>query len=116
SPESLQLIIKSLKNSFRNVVEFRDVSWWNEEVYDSFKANNITFCSVSHPELPEDIISTNDTVYCRLHGNPQIFYSSYSHDYLSNLYSLLKKNKTPNDAFVFFNNTASTAGILNAQR
>ena len=115
SPELLQLIVKSLKPSVKNVVEFRDVSWWNDAVFDTFKENNITFCSVSHPKLPEDIISTSATRYVRLHGNPQIFYSSYSDQYLANLYTLLEKNKNINEVFVFFNNTASTAGILNAQ-
>ena len=116
SSELLELILASLKSSFTNVVEFRDPSWWNKEVYDAFKAKNIIFCSVSHPRLPEDIITTSSTAYIRLHGNPQIFYSSYSDAYLSNLYNLLVKNEMITDAYVFFNNTASTAGVLNAQQ
>ena len=116
SSEALELVLRSLKLTFKNVIEFRDVSWWNKEVYDAFKANNIIFCSVSHPRVPEDIITTSSTAYVRLHGNPKIFYSSYSEAYLSNLHHILMKNKELKDAYVFFNNTASTAGILNAQQ
>lgn len=116
SAESLELILKSLKPQFKIAVEFRDPSWWNKEVYDALESNNIIFCSVNHPKLPEDIIVTAPTVYIRLHGNPKIFYSSYSEDHLLNLHKLLMKNKKIKEAYVFFNNTASTAGILNAQQ
>ena len=113
---SLELILKSLNPQFKNVVEFRNPGWWNKEVYDAFKANDLIFCSVSHPQLPEDIIITSSTVYVRLHGNPQIFYSAYSDEFILNLHNNLVKNKKITDAYVFFNNTASAAGILNAQQ
>lgn len=115
SKESLAFVLKSMKPGFNNVVEFRNEGWWNKEVYDAFETNKVIFCSVSHPKLPEDIIVTASTAYIRLHGNPQIFYSSYSDEYLQNLHDILAKNKKIEDAYVFFNNTASTAGILNAQ-
>lgn len=116
SEESLELILKSMKPQFNNVVEFRNEGWWNKDVYDALKANNIIFCSVNHPQLPEDIIITSSTVYIRLHGKPQLFYSSYSDEYLLNLKNILDKKNKIKDAYVFFNNTASTAGVLNAQK
>ena len=115
SKELLELIINSLKSSFQNVVEFRNTSWWNPEVFNAFKENNITFCSVNHPQLPEDIIVNTSSVYIRLHGNPKIFYSSYSEEYLKSLHNRITQNVKIKNSFVFFNNTASTAGILNAQ-
>ena len=115
SAETLELILKSMKPQFKNVVEFRHISWWNKEVYDALEEYNIIFCSVSLPQLPEDIIVTNSTAYFRLHGNSKQFYSSYSDQYLLNLHNYLIKSKKIKDAYVFFNNTASTAGILNAQ-
>ena len=114
--DSLELILKSMKPHFKNVVEFRNPGWWNEEVYDALKANDIIFCSVNHPKLPEDIIITSSTAYVRLHGNPQIFYSSYSDEFLLNLHNSLVENAKIEEAYVFFNNTAGTEGILNAQR
>ncbi len=114
--DSLELIIKSLKPHFNNVVEFRDASWWNQEVYEVFEENGIIFCSVNHPQLPDDIITTASTVYVRLHGNPRIFYSSYSDEFLLELHKSLAENKKIHEAYVFFNNTSSSAGILNAQK
>ncbi len=115
SQESLALVLKSMKPRLNNVVEFRNESWWNKDVYDAFRANNLIFCSVSHPKLPPDIVVTGSTVYVRLHGTPKIFYSSYSDEYLQHLHDILAKNKNIKEAYVFFNNTASTAGIMNAE-
>ncbi len=113
---TLALILKNLKPHFKNVVEFRNSAWWNKDVFDAFKANDITFCSVNHPQLLEDIITNSSTAYIRLHGNPQLFYSPYSKDFLSSLHKTLIINKEIKEAYVFFNNTASVAGILNAQQ
>ncbi len=114
--DSLELILYSLKPHFKNVVEFRNAGWWNNEVYDELKAKDIIFCSVNHPQMPEDIIITSSTTYVRLHGNPQLFYSSYSDEFLLTLHNTLLRNNKIKDANVFFNNTSSTAGILNAQQ
>ena len=54
-------------------------------------------------------------VYIRLHGNPKMFYSEYPEAYLLELHNKLTDNKKFKEVYVFFNNTASTAGIINAQ-
>lgn len=68
-----------------------------------------------HPKLPTDLITNTNTAYIRLHGNPHMFYSNYETDMLKDLHKKIKKNKHLHEAFVYFNNTASTAGITNAQ-
>lgn len=110
SSEKLHHIIANLDLTFTNVVEFRHASWWNQEVWDAFLKHNITFCSVSHPQLPQTIFKDFPLVYIRLHGTPKMFYSSYSPQEL--LY--IKNEIASKSAFVYFNNTASEAGILNA--
>ncbi|MEN2401183.1 DUF72 domain-containing protein [Flavobacterium sp. MC2016-06] len=110
--EGLQNIIDNLDLSFKNVIEFRHESWWNQEVWDSFLENNITFCSVSYPNLPNTIFYAFPLVYIRMHGEIKLFYSSYSSEELEVLKNMLDLSKQK--AFVYFNNTASTAGILNA--
>jgi uncharacterized protein YecE (DUF72 family) len=56
-----------------------------------------------------------ETVYVRLHGTPKMFYSNYSMEQLQELYHTLVKNPSLKEAYIYFNNTADTAGILNAQ-
>ncbi|KAF2518062.1 DUF72 domain-containing protein [Flavobacterium foetidum] len=110
SVEKLQNIISNLNYEFKNVIEFRHQSWWNEQVWNVFREYDITFCSVSHPGLPETILKDFPLLYIRLHGVPKMFYSSYDSDKF-----LTIKNETDSqNSFVYFNNTASEAGILNA--
>lgn len=113
SEERLELIIASLDYSFRNVVEFRNESWWRQEVYDALAAKGITFCSVSYPTLPNEVMATTKTGYVRLHGVPKLFYSEYSNAELEKMHEEITE-KDFDEAFVYFNNTAGPAGIVNA--
>ena len=110
SKERLNEIVSNLDPEFKNVIEFRHESWWNDEVWEIFLENNITFCSVSYPNLPQTIFTEFPLIYIRFHGNLKLFYSGYSSAELNQV-----KNKVEyKNAFVYFNNTAGTEGILNA--
>jgi uncharacterized protein YecE (DUF72 family) len=112
TPEKLNLIISQMDVEFDNEIEFRHPSWWIPEVWEELAKNNISFCSVSHPQLPETIFTTFPIIYIRLHGQSKMFYSEYSTDDLKIINDILIQNSTK-PCFVYFNNTASTAGILN---
>jgi len=114
STQRLDLIINNLDPDFKNVIEFRNESWWLQEVYDVFIKNNLVFCSVNYPKLPTTIIETASTGYVRLHGNPKLFYSEYSSGELNKIYDKIYRANKLKEVFIYFNNTASTAGILNA--
>jgi len=112
--ERLQLVLNAVDPEFKNAVEFRNESWWRQDVYDALTTKNITFCSVNYPKLPTQLITTNQISYYRFHGNPRLFYSEYNNEELLSLINQLIKAEKIKDAFVYFNNTASTAAILNA--
>ncbi len=114
SQERLEHLINNLDFDFDNVLEFRHQSWWIPEVRSKLAKHNVTICSVSHPQLPDTIFTDSPLLYIRLHGTPKMFYSSYSTQQLERLKDLVLKNKSADKAFIYFNNTASTAGILNA--
>jgi len=114
SPEKLLFIIKNLDLNFQNCIEFRHSSWWIPEVWDQLSKNNITFCSVSHPQLPETIFTQFPNIYIRFHGRTKMFYSEYSSEELIAVNDIISKNEKEKKVFIYFNNTASTAGILNA--
>lgn len=114
TPDRLSQIVDSLNPDFKNVIEFRNATWWTEEVYAILAESNITFCSVNYPNLPTETIQTNEIGYLRFHGNPKLFYSSYKDEELEQTADFLFFNHKFKKIFVYFNNTASTAGILNA--
>jgi uncharacterized protein YecE (DUF72 family) len=112
--DRLNILINSMNPEFKNVIEFRNQSWWQQEVYSALQYNNISFCSVDYPKLPNAVIATNTVGYYRFHGNPQLFYSQYSREEAQAVYDAIMKQDTLKEAHVFFNNTASEAAIINA--
>lgn len=114
SEEFLEKLLNSLKPGFRNIVEFRHESWWKEEVYTIFRERGISFCSISHPGLPDTLINTTEILYIRLHGTPHLFYSDYPDEHLNDLLAGIRKTDPGKAAYIYFNNTAGNAGILNA--
>jgi uncharacterized protein YecE (DUF72 family) len=114
SPERLNYIISRLDLKFSNVLEFRHKSWWIPEVWNQLVKKNITLCSASHPQLPDTVFTVSPLIYIRLHGRPKMFYSSYTTEELAHLKDLILTNNNAAKAFVYFNNTAGTAGVLNA--
>ena len=113
SPERLETVIMAANSEFNNVVEFRHESWWLEDVIKILSVNNITFSSVNYPMLPTAVMKTTQTGYIRMHGNPKLFYSEYTREQIENLYNEVK-GQNFRQAYIYFNNTASTAGIINA--
>ncbi|MBD3582716.1 DUF72 domain-containing protein [Flavobacterium sp. D33] len=111
SEQRLELILSNLDPALPNVVEFRHKSWWRDDVSDALEKNNTAFCTPSYPGLPDDVIITRDIAYIRLHGTPKLFYSSYAKD---DLMRFLAQAATAKTVFIYFNNTASAAGIENA--
>lgn len=115
-PDRLQKIVDMLDVSVKNVLEFRDDSWWNTEVYDLLEKNLISFCGMSHPALPEDAVGTSDILYYRLHGVPHLYTSKYDVHILEYIVRGLLAHKQATKAFVYFNNTAGGNAIINAKQ
>lgn len=113
--ERLQRIIRNLDTSFTNVLEFRHESWWNVEVYEELAKNKITFCGMSHPDLPEDAVKNNPLLYYRFHGVPDLYKSEYSKKTIQDFVEELKSTKTVKQAFVYFNNDIGGSAIRNAK-
>jgi len=115
STEKLHKIIAQLDYSFTNVIEFRNEGWWRKDVMQLLKKNNIGFCGVSFPKLPEDAVINTTMPYYRFHGVPRLFYSQYSKAFVKKIYEQLATKKSAKTIYVYFNNTATQAAINNAR-
>lgn len=116
SKDFLQRIIKNIDSSFLNVIEFRNASWRNENVFNQLTKNTISFCGISIKDLPAEIIANTSNIYYRFHGVERLYFSEYSEQTIKNFADELiekTKNKT---AYIFFNNTATMAAINNARQ
>lgn len=115
SPERLQQIISSMDLSFNNVIEFRNISWWNDEVRAALSHKKISFCGVSIAKLPNELNADTGIAYYRFHGVPVLYKSEYAHDDLKKIADGIIANKKIKQACIYFNNTWGLAAIKNAQ-
>lgn len=115
SEENLEKIVTSLNAGFHNVVEFRDESWWNNKVLTALKKENISFCGISYPKLPDDVQKTSPTVYYRFHGVPRLYQSSYTRKKLQQVSDDIKRLRGVNDVYAYFNNDIDVAAVRNAK-
>lgn len=113
--EKLDRIINSLNPSFKNVLELRHVSWWNTAVYEKLAQHNITFCGMSHPTLPDEVIQNTPVVYYRFHGVPVLYRSPYSKDFLQKVINAVKQNPNTREGWFYFNNDFDAVGVANAK-
>jgi uncharacterized protein YecE (DUF72 family) len=114
-PERLERVLSQLDPGFDNVLEFRHPGWWCEEVYIALRQRGISFCGMSHPELPDEPIVTGPVVYYRFHGTPELYRSSYSDAGLSGFVERVKSNASIKEVWCYFNNDAAVAAIPNAK-
>jgi uncharacterized protein YecE (DUF72 family) len=116
SEEKMHEITGNLCNSFTNAIEFRHKSWWNENTYKHLTEKNITFCGISHPLFPDDVVKTSSVMYYRFHGKPQLYRSQYQARTLNSFYQKLQEDENLKSAFIYFNNDGNASAIRNAKQ
>jgi uncharacterized protein YecE (DUF72 family) len=111
----LEQILKPLDKSFINVIEFRHVSWWRHNVIKVLQQEKITFCGISYPNLPDDVIKTAPSMYYRFHGIPKLYLSVYSDKELNNIVNDIKRKRRVQEVYMYFNNDIEVAAVKNAR-
>ena len=114
--EKLIEFCKSLRKGYKNVIEFRHISWYDEEVYEILRKHEVSFCVISSPDFSEEMIATNEVAYIRFHGKGENWY-----DYLYSKKELRSWHKKIRDsgvkeAFVYFNNDIHANAPENAKQ
>ncbi|QEC74737.1 DUF72 domain-containing protein [Mucilaginibacter ginsenosidivorax] len=112
--ERLERILSQLDFNYKNVLEFRHASWWNPLVYERLAEAGVTFCGMSHPELPAQLVANTDTVYYRFHGVPNLYSSAYGEEALKK-FLVEARSADIKEAWCYFNNDAAVAAIPDAQ-
>ncbi len=114
--EKLINFCKALKSKNHNVIEFRHISWFTKEVYDILKKYKVSFCSISSPDFPEDMIVTNNIGYVRFHGKGKKWYDyHYSKEELEEWHQKIK-NCDAGEVYIYFNNDMHAYAPENAKQ
>ncbi len=115
SAENLDIILDQIDPEVKNVIEFRHKSWWNEETYKKMREKGVCFCSVSAPNLPEDLIVTTDFAYIRFHGKEGWYKYDYSDEELKE-WALKIKQAECKEIFAYFNNDFNANAPRNCEK
>jgi len=102
-----------LKN---NVIEFRHPSWFDSEVYDLLNDFKVIFCSISSPDLPDNLIELLKRSYIRFHGKyegDKRYRYFYTKEELNEWAQRIKKSKAM-EIFCYFNNDYNANAPNNA--
>ena len=73
----LQAMVRYLDKRFRYSLEVRHSSWFNDNVYNLMKENNISLVWSVRDKLQTPSILTSDRVYLRFIGDRSIYHFSY---------------------------------------
>lgn len=117
--ERLKRFLESLpgKNKVRHAVEFRDASWWDDEVADLLAHHRTAFVAISHPSLPNTVYPTTDFLYVRFHGlGKQLYLYDYSERELREWANRLTPYLPGRTLYAFFNNDYEAHAPHNALR
>ncbi|GAC1413262.1 MAG: DUF72 domain-containing protein [Candidatus Doudnabacteria bacterium] len=110
--------IKKIQSKFSRVnkyaLEFRHVSWFNEEIYSLLRKEKIALVAGDSPRWPMRLLKTADFLYLRLHGSQKLYASEYTERELREWYEAIKDLKAK-EVFVYFDNDNSAFAVKNAK-
>lgn len=92
-------------------VEFRNSSWYHEDVYDLLNSYKVAMVIQDIPKSATPLINhQSDFLYIRFHGPTGNYRESYSEDFLKEYASLINEwVEERKSVYVYFNNTMGDA-------
>jgi uncharacterized protein YecE (DUF72 family) len=115
--DRLREFLAQLPQGYRFVFEFRNPSWYTEEVYQLLEKYNCAFCIYQLAGHMSPMVTTAGWVYIRLHGPTKNKYQgSYDFRTLREWASrCIEWRRSGKDVYVYFDNDDSGYAAFNAQ-
>jgi uncharacterized protein YecE (DUF72 family) len=114
--ERFARFLKQLPKNYRYAFEFRNHSWYREEIYELLRKYNFAFCvyELEYHLSPREV--TADFVYLRLHGPGGKYQGSYSKTRLESWVEQCEEwSKHGKDVYVYFDNDQKGYAAFNAR-
>lgn len=113
--ERLETFLSAMPREHRYTFEFRDESWFTDEVYEVLRSHSAALCfyhQMGYDSPPE---VTADFVYVRLHGTESKYGGSYPDSALTAWARRIKRwRKQSKDVYFYFNNDPEGHAVKNA--
>jgi uncharacterized protein YecE (DUF72 family) len=117
NPDRLATFLAALPRDLTHVVEFRDPSWYTEEVRGLLQEHGVGFCIHDMKGQVCPRWATGPLVYLRFHGPTQVAYAGrYGTDPLREWAGTIREYlDAGRDVFVYFNNDDRAFAVADAR-
>lgn len=116
-PALLQSFLEKLPRRGFHTVEFRNPSWYTDEILEILEGENAALCVHDMGPVPPPKAATGSFIYLRLHGPGGRYRGSYTDEHLEDWAAWLRSMKQKGKgAFVYFNNDVEGHAVANARR
>jgi uncharacterized protein YecE (DUF72 family) len=114
--DRLELFLRALPTDLLQVLEFRDNSWYNQQVRELLERFGIAFCIHDHGSAPSPAWITGRAVYLRCHGSAAAPYSGgYDQRELEGMARKIGGwRQSGLQVYVYFNNDVGGHAVRNA--
>ena len=116
NPDRLRGLVAVLPAGFRHVIEFRDPSWYTDEVRAILTAAGLSFCVHDMHGIESPRWVTGPLVYLRFHGPTAIKYAGeYGRPLLEPWAEWVKEcRQNGREVYVYFNNDGNAHAVSDA--
>jgi uncharacterized protein YecE (DUF72 family) len=112
----LDHFLGGLPREFHHAVEFRHVSWFHSEVFQTLSRHRAALVSISSQRMPMELSVTTDFAYLRFHGLQGGCAHDYTREELAPWADHIRKCLAADRrVFAYFNNDAGARAVRNAQ-
>lgn len=114
--DRLEGFLAALPRDVRHVIEFRNQTWFQPEVFALLRMHNVGFCMYHMVDHETPVEATTDFAYLRLHGSGWLYGGKYADEELRRWAERLRGLPVDvREAFVYFNNDAFGFAVENAR-
>lgn len=115
--ERLKNFLEALPARKKFVFEFRNHTWYSDDVFELLKKHNACFCAYHLAGHTSPLVCTADFMYLRLHGPGGKYQGSYSTAALRSWAGRVEVwQKTAKDVYVYFDNDQGAYAVKDALR
>ncbi len=108
--------LSALPRDVRHVMEFRNDTWLQPEVFALLRMHNVGFCAYHMVDRETPLEATTDFAYMRFHGSGRMYGGTYSKEELRSWGRRLRDlPEDVREVFAYFNNDAFGFAVENAR-
>ncbi len=115
--DRLASFLKMLPRAYRYAFEFRDASWYDDEIYELLQRHDVSLCLSDHCDAPAPWVVTARHVYVRGHGPGGDYRDNYPPETLRKWARAIKTwQRQRRTVYVYFDNDWRCAAPQDARK